>query len=669
MPFWTPVEVKAGQLLRIGKAASGCRTYLAVRHGIDVPAYLGSRSTFALGQFGGHAGRSLRGGDMLRIATGVAADAPAAAPSTLLPAYGAEWDIGVLYGPHGAPDFFTSESIETFFATAWEVHYNSNRLGVRLVGPKPSWARSDGGEAGLHPSNIHDCEYAIGSINFTGDMPVILTRDGPSLGGFVCPVTIAKAELWKVGQVKPGDRIRFRRIGFDQALQLEQAQDASIERLALVQAPTQAVAVATTRSTVSDTVIAELPERPGQPAVAYRQAGDRYILVEYGPMVLDLALRMRIHALMQELRARPIPGILELSPGVRSLQVNYDSRVIPQRRLMDALLAAEQRLAPVDDMKVPTRIVRLPMAWQDSATLDAVARYRQSVRDTAPWLPSNVEFMRRINGLDTVEQVRDIVFNTSYLILGLGDVYLGAPCAVPLDPRHRLLTSKYNPARTYTAEGTVGIGGVYMCIYGMDSPGGYQLIGRTLPIWNKFLKNSGFKPGEPWLLKFFDQVQFYPVEEAELTEMREAFREGKLSVDAREDVFDFAAYNHFLQQIEPDVASFRTRQKAAFDAEVALWQADAGTGSGAVEEATSAPAAEVEGHVVAAEISGNVWKLLVEPGTPVKQGDALLVIEAMKMEFAVHAPMSGVVRAVQCRQGRPVSAGDTLLVIAEAQAA
>ena len=667
--FWAPITVKPGQLLRIGKALSGCRTYLAVRHGIDVPAYLGSRSTFALGQFGGHAGRPLRGGDMLRIASDTATAPAAAAPDALLPSYGAEWDIGVLYGPHGAPDFFTSESIETFFATAWEVHYNSNRLGVRLIGPKPSWTRSDGGEAGLHPSNIHDCEYAIGSINFTGDMPVILTRDGPSLGGFVCPVTIAKAELWKVGQVKPGDRIRFRRIGFDQALQLEQAQDASIERLALVQAPAVPVAVAVSRSTVSDTVIAELPERAGQPAVAYRQAGDRYILVEYGPMVLDLALRMRIHALMQELRARPIPGILELSPGVRSLQVNYDSRVIPQQRLMDALLAAEQRLAPVDQMKVPTRIVRLPMAWQDSATLDAVARYRQSVRDTAPWLPSNVEFMRRINGLDTVEQVRDIVFSTSYLVLGLGDVYLGAPCAVPLDPRHRLLTSKYNPARTYTAEGTVGIGGVYMCIYGMDSPGGYQLIGRTLPIWNKFLKNSGFKPGEPWLLKFFDQVQFYPVEEAELTEMREAFREGRLQVDAREEMFDFAAYNRFLRQIEPEVAGFRQKQKAAFDAEVALWQADAGSAASAVEP-LAAPAAEtVDGHVVAAEISGNVWKLLVEPGARVQRGDALLVIEAMKMEFAVHAPEAGVVRVVHCRQGRPVSAGEALMVIAEAQAA
>ena len=96
------------------------------------------------------------------------------------------------------------------------------------------------------------------------------------------------------------------------------------------------------------------------------------------------------------------------------------------------------------------------------------------------------------------------------MVLGLGDVYLGAPCAVPVDPRHRLLSSKYNPARNFTAEGTVGIGGMYMCIYGMDSPGGYQLVGRTLPIWNKFLKNMQFEAGKPWLLRFFDQISFHP---------------------------------------------------------------------------------------------------------------------------------------------------------------
>src|SRR6188474_318404 len=100
-----------------------------------------------------------------------------------------------------------------FFATEWEVHFNSARTGVRLIGPKPAWARHDGGEAGLHPSNIHDNAYAIGAIDFTGDMPIILGPDGPSLGGFVCPVTVVQDEQWKIGQLAPGNRVRFVRRG------------------------------------------------------------------------------------------------------------------------------------------------------------------------------------------------------------------------------------------------------------------------------------------------------------------------------------------------------------------------------------------------------------------------------------------------------------------------
>ncbi len=115
----------------------------------------------------------------------------------------------MLYGPHGAPDFFTDEDIETFFGTEYEVHFNSARTGVRLIGPAPKWAREDGGEAGLHPSNIHDNAYAIGAVDFTGDMPIILGPDGPSLGGFVCPAAVALGELWKIGQLKPGDKVRF----------------------------------------------------------------------------------------------------------------------------------------------------------------------------------------------------------------------------------------------------------------------------------------------------------------------------------------------------------------------------------------------------------------------------------------------------------------------------
>ncbi len=666
VPFWVPISVAPGQVLALGKATQGCRTYLAVRNGFDVPVYLGSRSTFALGQFGGHAGRTLRPGDMLPIGqphlagSGIEAPMtqPQAAPAALMPAYGQHWDIAVLYGPHGAPDFFTSASMETFFATDWEVHYNSNRLGVRLVGPRPEWARRDGGEAGLHPSNVHDCEYAIGAINFTGDFPVILTNDGPSLGGFVCPVTVAKAELGKVGQLKPGDRIRFRPISFDAARALQAAQDQDIAglrqtaRTPSLPAPARATAILAGRAASGH-----------HPAIAYRQAGDGYLLLEYGENVLDIGLRLRVYLMMEALKAQPVDGVLELSPGVRSLQVRYDGQRIHQAALIEALLAIEASLPDVATLKIPTRVVHLPMAFEDAATLDAVQRYRETVCADAPWLPNNVDFIQRINGLAHRDEVREIAFSARYLVLGLGDVYLGAPCAVPLDPRHRLLTSKYSPARTFTAEGTVGIGGVYMCIYGMDSPGGYQLIGRTLPIWNKFLKNPVFEPGAPWLLRFFDQVQFYPVAEPELDRLREDFREGRATVRIEHDVFDYAAYRQSLVDSADSIAAFQARQQAAFSAEVAHWK---------VHEANAAPIEvpaallhdELDGHAVTAEMSGSVWKVLVQPGEQVRAGQPLLVVEAMKMELTVRAPVAGTLSAMRCRAGSAIKVGDRLASIA-----
>ncbi len=673
--FWQPVYVKAGQTLKTGKVDSGCRTYIAVRNGIDVPDYLGSKSTFVLGQFGGHGGRTLRKGDVLAICQPQLAGCPTPAPvaephpagDSLIPDYPQHWDIKVLYGPHGAPDFFTEEAIEEFFNADWQVHYNSNRLGIRLVGPKPSWTRTNGGEAGLHPSNVHDNEYAIGSINFTGDFPVILTKDGPSLGGFVCPVTIAKAELWKVGQLKPGDSIRFSPISSAEAKAQEEAQDASIENLGLI--PVLHPQIQDHSETfTSATMLAELDASGHVPRIVYRQAGDKYILIEYGDNVLDLALRMRVHALMENLRASPVSGILELSPGVRSLQVHYDSRVINQQTLVRQLLEREQFIGSVDDMVVTSRVLHLPMAFEDSATLDAVKRYQETIRSDAPWLPSNAEFIRRINGLESIEQVRDTLFSASYLVMGLGDVYLGAPCAVPVDPRHRLMTSKYNPARTYTAEGTVGIGGVYMCIYGMDSPGGYQLVGRTLPIWNKHLKNRQFKNGEPWLLKFFDQVRYYPVSEEKLTEMRDAFRHGHLDIEITEEPFSLAEHRRFLAENADSITAFNEKRDAAYHEEVARWQNE----EAAVESAmlgSKVDIGEVDGHLISAEISGNVWKLLVEEGADVEEGQTVVIVEAMKMEFEIVANASGTVTGLHCKPGAIINAGDPVLVINTGHAA
>ncbi len=496
------------------------------------------------------------------------------------------WDIGVLYGPHGAPDFFTDDDIDMFFGTDWEVHYNSSRTGVRLIGPKPAWARTDGGEAGLHPSNIHDNAYAIGAIDFTGDMPVILGPDGPSLGGFVCPATIVAAERWKMGQLRPSDKVRFRRLSPTQAAALEKSQDHAIATLT---APPTTLDLSAQNDTRRARPSADQQRQTSDTDVIYRQAGDKYLLVEFGPLVLDLNLRFRVHALMNKVQAMrdaaALPGIVDLTPGIRSLQIHYDSRRIPCDRLIDTLQIAQRDLPAIEDMVVPTRTVWLPLSWDDAATRLAIEKYMQSVRPDAPWCPSNIEFIRRINGLDSIEDVKRIVFDASYLVMGLGDVYLGAPVATPLDPRHRLVTTKYNPARTWTPENAVGIGGAYMCVYGMEGPGGYQFVGRTLQMWNRWRDASNgaleFEPGKPWLLRFFDQIRFFPVSEEELVQIRRDFPAGRYRLKIEEGEFSLRDYNAFLADNAESISAFKNTQQAAFDAERERWRE---TGPGRIRQ-------------------------------------------------------------------------------------
>jgi urea carboxylase len=664
---WKSHKVPSGAILEMKAiVGSGARSYLAVRGGFDVPDYLGSKSTFALGKFGGHAGRPLRVGDVLRIKPiGRTESKPPRIDRRLIPKYSAAWEIGVLYGPHGAPDFFTQPDIDTFFATDWKVHYNSDRTGVRLIGPHPVWARKDGGEAGLHPSNIHDNAYAVGTVDFTGNMPVVLGPDGPSLGGFVCPVTIAQAELWKMGQVRPGDTIRFHRLSFEQARRLEEIQDREIKTLKPANG-SRAMIVSPSPGATDTPIIHRLPSDGKRPEVVYRQDGDKCLLIEYGPLVLDLNLRFRVHALTQYLARHPMKGIIDLTPGIRSLHVHFDSRTLPLKRLMDGLIRAEEKQPDVDQIEVPTRIVHLPLSWDDAATQLAIQKYMQSVRKDAPWCPSNIEFIRRINGLDSIEAVKKIVFEASYLVLGLGDVYLGAPVATPIDPRHRLVTTKYNPARTWTPENAVGIGGAYLCVYGMEGPGGYQFVGRTCQMWNTYRQTADFLDGKPWLLRFFDQIRFHEVSAAELLAFRDAFLEGKVRLQISHETFSLKKYNQFLGANRKQIAQFKARQQSAFDDERARWQA-AGQSVAAADPvplADEPPAAVPHGWVaVFAEVPGNTWKLDVEKGQRVTTGQRLAIIESMKMEISVQSPADGIVADVFCAEGRVVSAGQILFSI------
>ena len=448
-----------------------------------------------MGAFGGHDGRALRAGDTLTVGAdpGPHEDRPdrdARAAIEEQPSIGHRWEVAVTEGPHGAPEFFTRADIDTLLGTDYTVHFNSDRTGVRLEGPKPQWARTDGGEAGLHPSNIHDNAYSVGALDFTGDTPILLGPDGPSLGGFVCPVTVVGGDRWKLGQMAPGDTVRFVPVRADRAPSLRTI---DVDRRA---------SFPLVISTAGD--------------------GDDGVLSRF---TAERRHRRDAAALRRRRRPRRIradgTGSRDARPGARARRDAARAggarrdRTDPRRAVAAGAVRpgrAVDARGDRSDRSTSTPICRPPTNWwcraarcgcrcpgttrrrtrPSSATCTVCAPMRRGARGT-----SNSSGGSTVS--TTCREVYDTVFDAQYLVLGLGDVYLGAPVATPLDPRHRLVTTKYNPARTWTPENAVGIGGAYLCIYGMEGPGGYQFVGRTTQVWNHChpLRRAILRAGHP----------------------------------------------------------------------------------------------------------------------------------------------------------------------------
>ncbi len=747
-------QARAGQVLTVGVCDTGMRAYLCVSGGLDVPRVLGSASTFIDGRFGGHGGRALKAGDVIRLAagaevpagaqaaavpaddavvavpaggpttlagaqageptalagaqageptalagaeTGVQASSPAAAtpigatlPPECLPSLGHAWTIGVLVGPQPTAEFLEPAYLDDLCTAEFTVNYDSARTGVRLNGPAPRWTREDGGEAGLHPSNVHDNPYAIGALDLTGDQPILLGPDGPSLGGFVCPVVVAVGERWKLGQLRPGDTVRFQLLAPAQATALREGEERTIAAVAEaagdVRSGEPASADCALPAAPASVLPASLPALPTLPAPAaglapadailhdsgegderiiVRRSGEDAVLIEYGPMKLDITLRFRVHVLMQALEDAD-PAIVDLTPGIRSLQIHFDPARMTAEQACELAVSADAALPPLEDVTVPSRIVHLPLSWDDPQTQLAARRYQETTRPDAPWCPSNPEFIRRINGLDSIDDVRDIVFDADYLVLGLGDVYLGAPVATPVDPRHRLVTTKYNPARPWTPENAVGIGGAYLCVYGMEGPGGYQFVGRTTQMWNPLEPTATFKPGKPWLLNFFDQLRFYPVSADEILKMRDDCLRGRFNVEIEETTFCLGDYLRFLKENEESIAAFKQHQEQAFEAEHERW-VEQGLDTFVSDEPR--PAFDLADEVpdgcaaVKASIAGAVWKVPVAEGAVVEEGETLAVLESMKMEFPLVADSAGTVRKLYVKPGETVEYGQLVAAV------
>jgi urea carboxylase len=667
-----PFAAPDGSVLEFGLCGpAGLRGYLAVRGGIAVPRVLGSRATFLLGGFGGGAGRALGAGDELALGRDENCDAPAEL-GPILPELTDTWSLRVIPGPHGAPDYFDGSALSDLFAAEWEVDHRSDRTGIRLAGPAVEFARADGGEAGLHPCNIHDSAYPVGGIMVSGDTPVIVGPDGPSLGGFVVPAAVVQADLWKLGQLRPGDRVRL------EPVTPQAAEQARAERERLLADPRAAVAAelfpprpsevsfadpraavaselfrprpsevsfadpraavaselfrprpsevsfADPRAAVASELFRPQPsevaavsplsrtqafepstvstapepsvsvpsipiatwDRPSplltvaasasRPELSVRFSGDHHLLIEAGPARLDLTVRARIHLLHRELTARGLlgaaAGVPENVEGVRSLLLGFDPGRIDPRQLAARIGEAWVATPDPAGVELPVREVTMPICFDDPDAHEAMHRYQRGVRPDAPWCPDNVEFIRRVNGLSSRDEVFEIVQKATYLVIGLGDVYLGAPVAVPLDPAHRLVTTKYDPPRTWTPENAVGIGGAYLCVYGMEGPGGYQLVGRTVPVWRKPAPDSERgTAAEPWLLRTFDLLRFEPVGHEELMELRAGIATGSLELAMRPTTLDLGALPGPESPLAPETVEFTARREAAFADERARW--------------------------------------------------------------------------------------------------
>jgi urea carboxylase len=209
-----------------------------------------------------------------------------------------------------------------------------------------------------------------------------------------------------------------------------------------------------------------------------------------------------------------------------------------------------------------------------------------------------------------------------------------------------------------------------MCIYGMEGPGGYQLFGRTIQVWNSWAQTGSFREGKPWLLRFFDRIRFFPVSHEELTEWRRDFPLGRRDIQIDEGTFRLAEYRALLADNAESIAAFQATREAAFAAERAEWEArgEFSRVAALTEEADAAPAAaEVdlpEGcDLVEAPFGGVLWSWSVAEGDVIAPGDTIAVIEAMKMESPVIAPFGGTVRRLYAGERQAISPGAALMAV------
>jgi biotin-dependent carboxylase-like uncharacterized protein len=658
-PMWSRKHIKAGQKLTIGKTTGGgCRSYLAVHGGFaNVASYFGSKATSPIVAIGGYQGRQLSPGDQLSLIKDVpkSLSGHPVLPEDLRPDYGNKWEIMAMPGPH-EEGYLTQADIDTVYSTEWKVSHNASRSAIRLVGPVPQFARPDGGEGGSHPSNVVEYGYSIGSLNWTGDEGCIFGLDSPNFGGFASSATAIRADYWKLGQLKAGATLVYKRVSLDEALALRTKLGVYLNAIehAIVSGSDFTAVPPFQRSyepkgDFAKAVIWSREPADGRPQVRYRQAGDDYILVEYGNEQFDLNYRCRTTALEKALHASDAPSWLmdHLTNTIScctSITICYDGARLPRDKLVKHLQFLEDQIGDLSKAKVPCRRFKLPLSFESKEQTAATKRYMETLRPQAPYLPDNLDFVARNNAF-TAEQLKHNMLNGELMAVVVG-FFCGNTVSLPVDPRQRMSCPKTNPSRTFTPEGTFGWGGSCASIYPVDSPGGYQMLGRTIPCFDYYGFKSGFTPERPWIFQDFDLLTFYQVSEDEFNQQLELFRSGQYRFEWEDVEFDMAEHNKLLEDTAEEVKEIRAAQAKvqlemikAENESLEQWRADKAKNK--VDDQTIDSMLEDPNiEAVESPVDANVWRVEVSQGDDIKQNQIVVILEAMKLEININAPES-----------------------------
>ncbi len=311
------------------------------------------------------------------------------------------------------------------------------------------------------------------------------------------------------------------------------------------------------------TILDTLPENEVRPEVLFRQAGDGFLQVEYGyEQRLYVPDSFRVLAINDMIRAKNIKGLIETVPGLRTNMFHFDPEVLSVEKLIDAIKECEEELTSIDDMVIPSRIIYLPIAFEDSETKKAVEKYEQLIRPNAPNIINgyNIEYIAMCNGVSTTE-VKKLLMETEWFNSGCG-FWPGGGFFWPLDPRCALVVPKYNPPRTWTPEGAVGIGGPCVFTYTTPTGGGYQLFGRTIPTFQFAMKHPQFRDN-PCLYRNADRIKFYEATEKEVVEVYDhVHNKTDYQYEIEEGEIIVKDYVEWLnsEEIQQQAAAFKKKQ-------------------------------------------------------------------------------------------------------------